>query len=39
MSSSDDSGTRRIEITLSVYAHALPAMQQDAAQRLATILH
>jgi integrase len=32
-------GHKKIEITLSVYAHALPAMQQDAAARLAAILH
>lgn len=30
---------KKIEITLSVYAHALPSMQQDAAERLAAILH
>jgi hypothetical protein len=30
---------KKIEITLSVYAHALPAMQQDAAERLAAVLH
>lgn len=32
-------GHRRIEITLNVYAHALPAMQQDAAPKLAALLH
>jgi integrase len=32
-------GHKKIEITLSVYAHALPAMQQDAAARLAAVLH
>jgi integrase len=32
-------GHKKIEITLSVYAHALPSMQQDAAARLAAILH
>ena len=32
-------GHKKIEITLTVYAHALPAMQQDAAARLAAILH
>jgi integrase len=32
-------GHRNIAITLGVYAHALPAMQQDAAARLAALLH
>ena len=32
-------GHKRIEMTLSTYAHALPSMQQDAADRLAEILH
>jgi integrase len=32
-------GHKKIEITLTVYAHALPAMQQDAAERLAAMLH
>jgi integrase len=32
-------GHKKIEITLAVYAHALPAMQQDAAARLAAVLH
>jgi integrase len=32
-------GHKKIEITLSVYAHALPAMQQDAAERLASVLY
>jgi integrase len=32
-------GHKKIEITLTVYAHALPAMQQDAAARLAAVLH
>ncbi len=32
-------GHKKIEITLSIYAHALPSMQQDAAERLAAILH
>ena len=32
-------GHKRIEMTLSIYAHALPAMQQDAAARLGAILH
>ena len=32
-------GHKRIEITLSTYAHVLPSMQQDAADRLGAILH
>lgn len=32
-------GHKKIEITLGIYAHALPAMQQDAAAKLATLLH
>lgn len=32
-------GHKRIEMTLGIYAHALPSMQQDAARRLATLLH
>jgi integrase len=32
-------GHKKIEITLSVYAHALPSMQQDAAAKLAALLH
>ena len=32
-------GHKRIEMTLSIYAHALPAMQQDAAVKLGLILH
>jgi integrase len=32
-------GHKKIEITLTIYAHALPAMQQDAAARLAAVLH
>jgi integrase len=32
-------GHRSIAITLGVYAHALPAMQQDAAAKLAALLH
>jgi len=32
-------GHRRIETTLNIYAHALPSMQQDAARRLASLLH
>jgi integrase len=32
-------GHKRIEITLNIYAHALPSMQQDAAVKLAALLH
>jgi len=32
-------GHKKIEITLGIYAHALPAMQQDAAAKLAAMLH
>jgi integrase len=32
-------GRKRIEITLNIYAHALPSMQQDAAAKLAGLLH
>ena len=32
-------GHKRIEMTLSTYAHALPSMQQDAADRLGALLH
>ena len=32
-------GHMRIEITLNIYAHALPSMQQDAAAKLAALLH
>jgi integrase len=32
-------GHRRIEITLGIYAHALPSMQHEAAVRLGAILH
>jgi integrase len=32
-------GHKRIEITLNIYAHALPSMQQDAAAKLAMLLH
>jgi integrase len=32
-------GHKRIEITLNIYAHALPSMQQDAAAKLAVLLH
>ena len=32
-------GHKKIEITLGIYAHARPAMQQDAAAKLAAMLH
>ena len=32
-------GHQKIEITMNVYAHVLPAMQQDAAAKLGAILH
>jgi integrase len=32
-------GHKRIEITLNIYAHALPSMQQDAAVKLGRLLH
>ena len=32
-------GHRPIEITLDIYSHALPAMQSDAASRVAALLH
>ena len=32
-------GHKRIEITLGIYAHALPSMQQNAAATLAAVLH
>jgi integrase len=32
-------GHKRIEITLNIYSHVLPSMQQDAAARLGAILH
>jgi integrase len=31
-------GHKRIEVTLVIYAHVLPSMQQDAASRLAALL-
>jgi integrase len=31
-------GHKRIEVTLGIYAHVLPAMQQDAASKLAVLL-
>jgi integrase len=32
-------GHKRIEMTLGIYAHVLPGMQQDAARRLGALLH
>jgi integrase len=32
-------GHKRIEITLGIYAHVLPSMQQDAARRRGALLH
>jgi integrase len=32
-------GHKKIEITLNIYSHVLPSMQEDAASRLATLLH
>jgi len=32
-------GHSKIEMTLGTYAHALASMQQDAANRLAALLH
>lgn len=32
-------GHSKVEMTLGIYAHALPSMQQDAATKLATLLH
>jgi integrase len=32
-------GHTKIEMTLGIYGHALPSMQQDAAERLAALLH
>jgi integrase len=32
-------GHKRIEITLNIYVHALPSMRQDAAAKLAALLH
>jgi integrase len=31
-------GHKRVEITLGIYAHVLPSMQQDAAARLGALL-
>jgi integrase len=32
-------GHSKVEMTLGIYAHVLPSMQQDAATKLATLLH
>jgi len=32
-------GHKKIETTLSVYAHVLPGQQRDAARRIASILY
>ncbi len=32
-------GHRRVEMTLNIYSHVLPSMQQDAAAKLAALLH
>lgn len=32
-------GHAKVEMTLNIYAHALPNMQQSAAERLAALLH
>ena len=32
-------GHKRVEITLGIYAHVLPSMQQDAARQLGALLH
>ena len=32
-------GHKNIAVTLDIYAHALPSMQQDAARRLGALLH
>ena len=31
-------GHKKIEITLNIYAHALPSMQNDAAAKMASLL-
>jgi integrase len=30
-------GHKRVEVTLGIYAHVLPAMQEDAASKLAAL--
>jgi integrase len=32
-------GHKRVEITLGIYAHVLPSMQQDAAKQIGALLH
>jgi integrase len=32
-------GHSKIEMTLGIYAHVLPSMQQDAAAKLAVLIH
>jgi integrase len=32
-------GHSKVEMTLGIYAHVLPSMQQDAAAKLAALLH
>jgi integrase len=32
-------GHKKVEMTLNIYAHALPSMQADAAKALAVLLH
>ncbi len=32
-------GHKRIEVTLNIYAHVLPSMQQDAAARVGALIH
>jgi integrase len=32
-------GHKRVEITLGIYAHVLPSLQQDAARRLGSLLY
>ena len=32
-------GHSKVEMTLGIYAHVLPSMQQDAAAKLAVLLH
>jgi hypothetical protein len=32
-------GHSKVEMTVEIYAHVLPSMQQDAAAKLAVLLH